>query len=127
MRELITEPTFVVGMVATGAYLLRALVGYMARRNPEQDAWDKAYKVTGRVVAWVEQSFRKDYGSKLNRENAETLKSIAITEIENQLDKRTKDFITKNQESSNPLRKVLGTIVEDKVIDLKDKVVKRLR
>lgn len=125
MKELLTNEVFLGFVVIALSYLVNGFIKIMADRNPEKDIWDRVYSVTERYVAFVEQTFRATKGSKLTGDDKAQLKTQAINyivdELKPEMDKVDK-YILKQKDSDKYLRQILGTIVEQEVIKLKQKL-----
>ena len=122
MKEFFTDPTVLFILMMVMFYMLSEFFKYMRQRNPEQKAWDDLYNITGRIVQYVEQTFRPQYGNKLTKEGKTHLKEIAINEIMSELDPKIEKEIMRNKKSGNTFKKILGTVVEAQVLKLKKKI-----
>lgn len=122
VREILTNPTVLGFIILALAYAFVELTRIMAERNPEQDAWDELYAVSGRVVAWVEQTIRKNKGSKLSNDDKAQLKSIAVNEVLNQISPKIEKEIMRNKKSNNIFKQILGSVIDHQVIKLKEKI-----
>lgn len=122
IREILTDPTVLGFIILAIAYAFVQLTRVMAERNPEQDAWDELYAVSGRVVAWIEQTIRKNKGAKLSNDDKAQLKSIAIDETLKQLNPKIEKEIMRNKNSKNVFKQILGTVIDHQVIKLKEKI-----
>jgi hypothetical protein len=122
MKEFLTDPTVLFVLLMVVFYMLSEFFKYMRERNPEQKAWDDLYNITGRIVKYVEQTFRPQYGSKLTKEGKTHLKEIAINEVMSELNPKIEKEIMRNKRSGNVFKKILGTVVEAQVLKLKRKL-----
>jgi hypothetical protein len=122
IREILTDPTVLGFIILAIAYAFVQLTRVMAERNPEQDAWDELYAVSGRVVAWIEQTIRKNKGAKLSNDDKAQLKSIAIDETLKQLNPKIEKEIMRNKNSKNVFKQILGTVIDHQVTKLKKKI-----
>ena len=122
IREILTDPTVLGFIILAIAYVFVQLTRVMAERNPEQDAWDELYAVSGRVVAWIEQTIRKNKGAKLSNDDKAQLKSIAIDETLKQLSPKIEKEIMRNKNSKNVFKQILGTVIDHQVTRLKRKI-----
>jgi len=122
IREILTDPTVLGFIILAITYAFVQLTRVMAERNPEQDAWDELYAVSGRVVAWIEQTIRKNKGAKLSNDDKAQLKSIAIDETLKQLNPKIEKEIMRNKNSKNVFKQILGTVIDHQVTKLKKKI-----
>lgn len=124
LKEIFTNPNVIIGIVIALTYLISEVIRYKAEKNPEQDAWDEVYKVSKRIVAWVEQNVRYTKGSKLNSDDRTQLKTIAVNKIIEELDPKIEKEIMRHKKSNNIFKQILGTVVDAQVLKLKNKISK---
>lgn len=126
IKDLVTNELFISSVIFAVTYAVNEYVKRKSVGNPEQDAWDEIYNVTDRVVAFVEQTHRKAYGfnKPLDENSKKELKSIAIETTYQQLSPKVEEIVMKNKKSGNIFKQLLGTVVEERLLKLKNKYIK---
>lgn len=120
MKESLTNPLVIVSIVIGTIHLIDLGIGIMAKRNPKQDAWDKIYSVTKRVVAFIEQNERQiKYSHKLTTDDKIALRNKAIGMVINELEPKVIKEIEKNKASGNEFREVVAQVVEHTLLEMK--------
>lgn len=122
MLELISNPIVISACVFGVVYLIHPFIRHMAEKNPEQDAWDKLYSISDRVVAYIEQNERRlKYSHKLSTDDKIALKNKAIGMIINEVDPKLTKIIEKNKASGNDFREIVAQVVEHSLVKMKQK------
>jgi hypothetical protein len=122
MRELVTEPIVMGAIILAVTTFINKVFEYFAKRNPEQDAWDRLYAISDRVVHFIEKNERQiSYGTKLSTDDKIKLRNKAIGEVIKYIDPKLKKYIAKNTDSGNEFRKVIAQVVEHSVERMKQK------
>lgn len=122
MLELISNPIVISACVFGVVYLVHPFIRHMAEKNPEQDAWDKLYSISDRVVAYIEQNERRlKYSHKLSTDDKIALKNKAIGMIINEVDPKLTKIIEKNKASGNDFREIVAQVVEHSLVKMKQK------